>query len=769
MQIIEELVRLGTNPKVLTIAGRVTTSLVLFVAGLIFAKLASSLISKWNTRRARFVGKTVYTVLLALVSAIALQQLWSTNNIFNPVSNSAEVVNSQDYQKNVSLGQKNVTVGGGGYVTGIYLHPLQKDLVYIKTDVGGFYRWNPTLTSWIPLNDHFSLEQNNYYGGEALALDPNNLDIVYIAAGKHTADWASPQGTIFKSTDKGETWKKLNIDLKMGGNEDLRWVGERLAVNPLNSNLIFFGSRLDGLWQSSNAGATWSKVSSFPGNGKAGIGITVIAFNKQTPGSVYAIAYGDGVYQSNDTGATWSHIPGSPPEAKRLGLASNGILYVTHSSGVSKYANGAWSNITPFNTTNNFNAISVNPSSPNDLLVTLGEKSGDSEIYRSLDGGTTWTKKEKSMKTTVPWWSNYMLLNPSVAAIEFDPQVPGRVWLTDWFGIWRTEDINTSTVTWTNYEKGHEEIVTFSLVAPPSGALLLSGVADVDGFYHDKGLDAYPSQALGNNGPFFDDTYHIAYCETDPLKMVRVGGSRDKNTYTGATSSDGGRTWQRFASFPSDTMPTRVAVSATDPNTFVVTVSKGQPLVTSDGGWSWKKVSGLPNGFEGPWNWSQPLAADKVNGNTFYYYADGKVYRSQDRGQSFYLANSSLPSEDWHTLLTPPRAKGEVWVSLDSQGLYRSTNGGKTFSQLDKVERAYLFALGKPPNDSTVPALYLYGNIAAMGEGIFRSLDQGKTWTRLSVNSKPIGNSPNVMAASWQKFGLVFVGTNGRGIYYGSV
>lgn len=708
--------------------------------------------------------------IITVVSAIALQQIWVSNNKVNLASNSVEVASSQDYQKNVSLGKRNVSLGGGGYVTGIYLHPRQQNLIYIKTDIGGFYRWNPVDKSWVPLTDHFPLLQSNYYGGEALALDPNNPDIVYIAAGKFTAEWSPHRGSIFKSTNKGETWTKLNINLKMGGNEDLRWVGERLVVNPLNSKIIFFGSRQDGLWKSSDAGVTWSKVLSFSAKPTANIGITAIAFNKQVSGLVYAIAYGDGIYKSTDTGVTWSKIAESQSEAKRIAVANNGVLYVTHSSGVSKYVNGAWSNITPLGIIDTFNALSVNPANPNNVLVCLGEKteSTKTKIYQSLDGGTTWTEKKKSINSTVPWWSSYMLSNPWTAAIEFDPKVAGRVWFTDWYGIWQTEDIEANPVLWTNYEKGHEEVVTFTLISPPRGALLLSGVADGDGFYHDKGLNAYPSKAFGGNGPSFQDTYSIAYSETDPSRMVRVGGNRFNSTYTGATSTDGGRTWKQFASFPENTMPTRVAISATNPNMFVVNISGGQPLRTTDGGVSWESVSGLPDGFKGPWNWSQPLAADKVDGNTFYYYAKGKVYRSTDGGSSFKIIDASLPNTDWRSLKTVPGVKGEVWLSLDSKGLYHLKNGGKTFSRIARVERAYLFALGKPQTGSTIPALYLYGKIAGMGEGIFRSLDRGKTWTSIGDRSKPIGNEPNVMEASRQQFGLVFIGTNGRGIYYGT-
>ena len=662
-----------------------------------------------------------------------------------------------------------VSIGGGGYVTGVYLHPLQQDLVYIKTDIGGFYRWNSVDKRWIPLTDHFGQQQSNYYGGEALALDPNNPNTVYIAAGKHTARWAG-LGTIFKSTDQGKTWTKLNIDLPMGGNETQRWVGERLVVNPFNSNVILFGSRLNGLWKSSNGGATWGKVTSFPGKPKADIGIASIVFNNKVSGLVYVNAYEDGIYKSTDTGVTWSKIAGSPEGANRMAVASNGTLYVTHTSGVSKYANSVWSNITPTNIKTRFNALSVDPNNPNHILIVNNQDDSrnTSRTFQSTNGGATWQQKTCTLNPQVPWWPDSFFAS-ATSAIEFDPKIPGRVWLTDWFGTWRTDNINVQPSVWFNYEKGHEELVSFALVSPPSGSLLLSGVADVDGFNHSKGLDAYPPTQLGGKtGPRFQDTYSLAYSESNPARMVRVGGNRWNNTYTGATSTDGGLTWTKFSSFPPNTIPLRVAMSATNPNLFVAIVSEGQPRRTNDGGTSWSTVSGLPNGPEGPWYWGQPLAADKVNGNMFYYYSDGKVYRSSNGGASFSIVNSSLPKEGWSMLKTTPGVSGEVWVSLNWNGLYRSTNGGMTFAHIAGVERAYLFAFGKPQTKSTIPALYVYGKIALQGEGIFRSLDGGKTWASIGDRTKPIGDDPNVMEASSQQFGLVFIGTNGRGIYYGT-
>lgn len=663
---------------------------------------------------------------------------------------------------------KNVAIGGGGYVTGVYLHPLQKDLAYIRTDIGGFYRWDATNKKWIPLNERLSRKDSNYYGGEALAIDPNNANIVYIAAGKYTASW-SGLGTIFKSGDRGQNWTKLNINLPMGSNEDKRWLGARLVVNPFNSKNIFFGSRTNGLWKSSDAGVTWAQVAAFPGKSKNNIGISSVAFGK-TAGLMYANAYGDGLYLSKDTGVTWSKISGSPTQINRLVIATNSVMYVTHAAGVSKYKNNVWTTITPTNAKATFSSLTVDPTNPDRLLIAYDQydKHDDANrIFQSNDGGNTWQPKTPTLNHQVSWWYDWYF-GSATSAIEFDPKVPGKVWLTDWYGVWQTPNIDSNPTVWTNYEKGHEELVSFALATPPQGSALVSGMADVDGFNHNNGLDTYPTKDFTRTGAWFQDTYSIAYGENNPLQMVRVGGHRWSNIFTGATSTDGGLTWKQFPSFPANVMPLRVAMSATNPKLFVVSISNGQPIRTTDGGSTWSSVSGLPQGPGGAWYWGQPLVADKVDGNAFYYYSNGKAYRSIDGGATFKIVNSTLNSESWSMIKTLPGVKGEVWLSLNGNGLHRSPDGGASFSKIAGVETAYLFAFGKPPNDSNIPALYVYGKVTGLGEGIFRSLDYGKTWASIGNSQKLIGNQPNVMEASRQTFGLVFIGTNGRGVYYGT-
>ena len=155
---------------------------------------------------------------------------------------------------------RNVVIRGGGFVTGISFHPLKKDLMYARTDVGGAYRWDATAQSWVPLTDWIGAADVNLTGIESLAVDPADPNRVYLAAGTYT----SGNAAILRSEDQGRTFQRSDVPFKMGGNEMGRFNGERLAVDPNLGEIVFFGSRRDGLWKSADRGATWSKVESFP-------------------------------------------------------------------------------------------------------------------------------------------------------------------------------------------------------------------------------------------------------------------------------------------------------------------------------------------------------------------------------------------------------------------------------------------------------------------------------------------------------------------------
>lgn len=156
---------------------------------------------------------------------------------------------------------KNVVTGaGGGFVPGIIFNESEKDLIYARTDIGGAYRWNAADERWIPLTDFVGWDDWNKNGVDALATDPVDPDRVYMAVGTYTNSWDQNNGSILRSTDRGDTWQTTTLPFKVGGNMPGRSMGERLTVDPNDNSILYFGARSGhGLWKSTDYGVTWNR------------------------------------------------------------------------------------------------------------------------------------------------------------------------------------------------------------------------------------------------------------------------------------------------------------------------------------------------------------------------------------------------------------------------------------------------------------------------------------------------------------------------------
>ena len=154
-----------------------------------------------------------------------------------------------------------VKFGGGGYVTGLVFHPTTANLLYARTDIGGAYRWNQATSSWTPITDGlgFGAAESRYHGVESIAVDPNNDQLVYMAAGMYTSEG---NGRLYLSSDRGDHWTYVALPFPLGGNNPGRAIGERLMVDPNKPSTLFYGSRTAGLWKSTDSGLTWAQVTS---------------------------------------------------------------------------------------------------------------------------------------------------------------------------------------------------------------------------------------------------------------------------------------------------------------------------------------------------------------------------------------------------------------------------------------------------------------------------------------------------------------------------
>ncbi|ANE48489.1 hypothetical protein SY83_21865 [Paenibacillus swuensis] len=684
----------------------------------------------------------------------------------------------------------NVPVGGGGYVTGIVIHPVEPDLMYARTDVGGAFRWDADEQQWHQMLSFLGPDQVNLYSVDGIALSKTNPNVVYVALGGYQGQ---PGSDVYKSTDRGETWQKTNLNkINYGGDQVIpngneRVNGESLAVDPNNDQIIYAGTRLDGLWVSKNGAVNWTQIptSSVPA-GSPNRGIRNIVFDPNSPvvngqtTVMYIGVQGQGIYKTVNAGASWQLMAGSPIKPKRIQLASDGSIYVAAggtewgfgnqvvdaSDGIFVFRNGNWSNISPM-PGEKYGAIGVDPDDPNFLIVTEF-KTEERTFYVSKNGGASWSDvtNKHIQNRTVPWWQDWAF-NMLTNQIEFDPH-NGSVWFTGGFGVWETKEIHADTVNWYTRVNGIEETVAVDLIAT-SKTKLIAAVADVNGFAYEN-LTEFPVKPFNADVPGMPHCNTIDFSEANPDFVACNGGY----------STDGGRAWQKFESWPFADGG-RIAVSAdVKANGMPVLVYlpvNDIPYRSTDMGKTWVKTTApASQAMRSVWeNRGDQLVSDRNVGDKFYLYDkfSGKLFRSDNSGAQWSEVNASLPvigQWNWVLVSTIKGKPGYVWVSADvaGGGAYLSTNYGNTFTKVPNIDRVRNFTYGKHAPGTTVPALYVRGVINGV-EGFFRSDNGGTSWIRINNDSNKLGIDMHTIVGDPNVYGKVYLATSNTGIMYGQI
>lgn len=672
----------------------------------------------------------------------------------------------------------NVALGGGGFVTGIISHKTSGD-VYCRTDVGGAYRWDAVNSKWIPLLDWTSDDQTTYQGVEALALDPQNANSLYLLAG--TSYFNGGKTAILKSTDKGNTFTEVVVTSQFTahGNGLGRSNGERLAVDPNNSNVLFCGTRANGLWKSTNGGLTWSLAWNGVTTTTNGNGICFVVFDPSSvSGGVTQTIYigvsrtgANNIYKSTDGGSTFTAIqPDNSFMPHRAVLSSdNSTLYVVMadaegpSNGSSgrvyklATATGTWSNITPNGNNYPYGGVSVDPANKNRIVVStvnvwnnnqFGATWGDF-IYLSTDGGSTWTQKLSSTSTLnnngIGWITGRGI--HWAGSIDFDPLNTARVRVMSGNGLFTCDDINASANSWKFDVKGMEETVVLDAISIPGGSFI-SAVGDQYGAVYSD-VYAYPAQV---HTPTVTSNNGITFAANNINKVVRA---TDKLYY----STDQGATWTAAASTIGGGYG-KIALSA-DGNTTLYCPSGGSTTYYStDNGGSWTST-GVTNVQD-----AHPIA-DYVNTNKFYIYSpgSGQLLVSTNKGVSF-TASASNPGQ-WGSgrARAVPGNEGNVWVALNWSGLKYTTNNGTSWTTVANVTYCGAVGFGKAATGATYPTVYIWGTVGGV-RGMFRSTDQGASWTRINDDAHEWGGpgNGNFVMGDMNVYGRVYMSTVGRGL-----
>ncbi|KAF5317019.1 hypothetical protein D9611_004002 [Ephemerocybe angulata] len=738
----------------------------------------------------------------------AISWLASAATVLTVGSSLALATPSQKYSwKNVKIG------GGGGFVPGIVFNTKEKGLAYARTDIGGAYRLNPD-DSWTPLLDFADGERWNYWGVDALATDPVDPNRLYLATGMYTNSWDPNNGQILISADRGASFNVSKLPFKVGGNMPGRGIGERLAVDPNSNNILYFGARSgNGLWKSTDYGKSWAQVGNFPSAvpGDSNdyntdkVGIAWVTFDSTSGSSGVAtprIFVGvankgtDNVFVTTDAGKTWGAVAGQTTTFlphKGVLSPSEKSLYVSYSDGAGPYdgtsgavlkyniGTGAWTDITPASGSDlyfGFGGVAVDLQRPGTIMVAaLNSWWPDGQIFRSTDSGATWSpfwswgnypemnKHYSYSDSKAPWLGpNHIETNAGtlqigwmMESLEIDP-FDSNHWL---YGTGATIYGGRDLLQWdtkhnvslSSLADGIEETAILGLISPPSGPPLVSAVGDIGGFVH-QSLDVAPSNSHQN--PNWASASDIDYAGNKPSYVVRVGTGDSSSGKQVAYSNDYGVSWSEHPGAADS--GGKVAVSADGDSILWKTGSNGVQVSQNTG--SFSAVSSLPST-------TSAIAADKKTNGVFYAVSGSDFYLSTDGGKTFTKKGALGASTAPFDIAAHPSVTGDVWVSTD-KGLFHSTDSGATFNGISGITQAWGVALGASAASNGYPAIYVAANFG--GVGYYKSDDQGANWAQINDASHGFGSAgANVLAADSRVYGRVYIGTNGRGIFYGEV
>ncbi|WP_229262110.1 WD40/YVTN/BNR-like repeat-containing protein [Duganella guangzhouensis] len=628
--------------------------------------------------------------------------------------------------------------------------------------------------------DWVSDKDTGLLGIESLAIDPSSPNKLYMSAG--IAYLNGGASAILKSDDYGQTFQRIDVtsQFKVHGNGMGRGNGEKLQVDPDNGNVLYIGTRANGLFKSTDAGLSWRHLDGLDvstTNNKNGISLVLLDRGKIYVG---VSRYGENMYVSADGGNSFRAMAGGPQHLMpQRAVIANGKLVAAFAKGAGPHADqardegleeggvwqydlasGQWADISP-PLNHAYSGITVAPDNPLRMVVSTisyykNKRAGiGDQFYETLDGGKNWrsivAKGVQIDANGVSWIAGSFI--HWTASIEFDPADANRLMVVSGNGVFVSNDIHADKPVWKFEDIGLEESVPLNLVSIPGGPVI-SAIGDYDGFRHTDVTQYAPIHT-----PTMGTTWGLDYAAQAPDVVARAG----KAMYL---SRDMGLSWTQTASMRG--AQGQLALSA-DGKVIVHCPEKQTTCYRSaDAGATWAEVAGLHTE-------RGRAVADTVNPQKFYALSGDRMLVSVDGGASFGPAagatadGGKLPVAGGSKVVrVAPGREGDVWVALYGGGLARSTDSGATFSVLKGVSYAAAVGFGKAAPDADYPAIYIWGEVGGV-RGVYRSTDSGLTWLRINDDQHQYGGPGDAqfVVGDMNSFGVVYMSTAGRGIVFG--
>jgi len=631
-----------------------------------------------------------------------------------------------------------------GRVIGFAVEPNNPSHFFVASASGGVWKTVNDGTTWTPVFD-----REGSYSIGAIALDPKNPLTLWVGTGENNSQRSVSYGSgLYRSDDGGKTWK--NVGLKTSEH-----IG-RIAIDPKDSNVVYVAAQGPlwgpggdrGLFKTTDGAKTWKNILNISEN----TGVTDVVIDPQNPETIYAASYQrrrhmftliDGgpesaIYKSTDAGATWNKVRAGLPtiEMGRIGLA-------------------------------------ISPVDSNVIYATIEAADRKGGIFRSNDRGGSWERRNE-------FDAGAMYYSRIVA----DPKDVDRVYVMNVFLM--VSDDGGRTLRRLGEKSKHVDNHEI-WIDPNNTNHYLVGC--------DGGV--YESYDRGANWDFkrnlpVTQLYDVTTDNAAPFYNV-FGGAQDNFAFGGPS-----RTHNASGIVNSDWWVTqggdgfRTQVDPEDPNTIYAELQNGN-LVRDD------KRTGERLGIqpevgrnEDPlrWNWDSPFIISPHSHTRIYFAAD-RLFRSDDRGDSWQVVSGQLSrgldrdklpvmGKVWSVdavaknqstaffgnasaLAESPKKEGLIYVGTDDGLIQITEDGGKNWRKVEKLpdvpELAYVSRIVASNADAnTVYVAIENHQNADFKPYLFKSTDAGRTWTSIKANL-PANHPVWAIAEDHVNPNLLFVGT----------
>jgi photosystem II stability/assembly factor-like uncharacterized protein len=456
-----------------------------------------------------------------------------------------------------------------------------------------------------------------------------------------------------------------------------------------------------------------------------------IVINPRNSSAVYA-ATSEGVYKSTDAGATWTNVFAEPmamdlvinPVDTMIVYSSHGNLNSTSNPGIyfTEDAGANWSQLTAGLPAANFGrtALAISPSNPSIIYagVSNGSSGGMIGLYKSVNGGVDW-----SLGSTVNYVGSQGWYDNVVAV---DPANPNHVYCSGLLLFSSSDGGSTLTITPSgNVHVDHHAIAFY----PPNPSVTYFG--SDGGIY--KTEDGGASYQDLNNG-FVTTQFYPGFANAVQDSNVAIGGLQDNGTvlYLGSGfwesvfGGDGG--W--------------CAINSTNKN-IVYAESQYMNLGRStNGGFNFTgATSGLPASSATNYNFIPPFVLSYSNPSVLYA-GSKNVYKSINGGVSWYAPNGggnlngttiSCIGISWthHDTVMAGTGSGGFGLSPLFE-IFASTNGGTGWTNVTgSLPNRYPTDVEFDPTSGTT-AYVTYSGYGT--PHVFKTTNIGQTWTNISSN-----------------------------------